>query len=206
MFVRPDSPPPRQPSPDFVPAPLPSPPVHSRLRNPSARALTPSVPPGLHKQLLSTRSCDQLGDRIRQPHCRLRTQSTHKHAPRSLPSLSPPHTPVLVPHARTPAHTVSRSPPPSPTTVSTPPPPVPPIPAFMLPSTDSKPIAQPRPINLSPFRFSEFDNISAISTPSDFLPKRCPPQPQPEKHKGVGMTCLRFFSLNRKGTPRTATV
>lgn len=48
IFVRPDSPPPRQPSPDIAPAPLPYP-HHPRrvVSQPKIRAVSPVLPPGL---------------------------------------------------------------------------------------------------------------------------------------------------------------
>ena len=49
IFVRPDSPPPRQPSPDIAIAPLPYPHHPRRVASqPKIRVVSPSHPPGLH--------------------------------------------------------------------------------------------------------------------------------------------------------------
>ncbi|KAF9008953.1 hypothetical protein BDQ17DRAFT_1349266 [Cyathus striatus] len=75
IFTRPDSPPPRQPSPELVPAPLPCPPPrhrHSELHL-RARATAPHTPPGLHpstpraRHLTITRSLDDIPKQPLQP-------------------------------------------------------------------------------------------------------------------------------------------
>ncbi|KAK7054261.1 hypothetical protein R3P38DRAFT_3171867 [Favolaschia claudopus] len=149
LFPRPDSPPPRSPSPEVVLAPLP-PPI--RRRTPSSRPARLSLQtsderpkferPHPQRPIASMRS---VGD--------LRRPPTPRTASSSRSVVSAPPTPrSLVPsspssqsrgHKRNLSFAVPyRSPPASPT-FSSPPPPVPPIPEFVLSPTDKKPVLHP---------------------------------------------------------------
>ncbi|TFK75789.1 hypothetical protein BDN72DRAFT_831222 [Pluteus cervinus] len=207
IFVRPDSPPPRAPTPEFVPTPLPSPYVRARVRTSSQQqpstfpgpSRSPIHPPGLSvppssKRLLVARSCDHIGDKARsssldpesngvprrtRSNLRLSTTTT-----RSLGTPSPPPQEYARDHRRVVSSMPSRHSPP----------PVPPIPGF---SSDIKFIAQPRPSQASSIRFPELD-ASSIHSDSSLMSsrKQCRSPPAPmEKQRSLGMTCLRFFSL-----------
>jgi len=196
IFTRPDSPPPRQPSPQFIPTPLPSPHIHARLRKSSSKQSLPptTTPPGLHsfpttnRLVHPVRSYDHLVTR-RSP------ASTSSHLtpspPRSLQIHSAPLAADIRPHRRCISHsTPYRSPPPSPTMASLPPP-VPPIPAFVL---EGKPSHTSQRASVTPIHL---DSISPLSE-SVFLPRKQARRPRPttpEKHSCVGMTCWKFFSL-----------
>jgi hypothetical protein len=202
IFTRPDSPPPRQPSPEFVPAPLPSPHLQARLRKSSSKqSLSPSVPPGLHpfpaphNFVHSTRSYDHLNERLERR--RISSSPVSSTMPRSISQNTIPSTSQSVdysrPYRRYLSHgTTYRSPPPSPT-ISSPPPPVPPIPAMATASKEVKPMPS-QPMSVAPIRIPNFDNVSPLSE-STFLPRQHPKVPLPQKQGGVGMTCLKFFSL-----------
>lgn len=215
IFARPDSPPPRQPSPDFLPAPLPSPHLRGRLRHSSSKqsfpSYSPPVPPGLnpaprsHKTIPSMRSYDHINGRNRtgEEYERKRTRSTLTASPpttpRSLPIPSSSRASEERPHRRCLSSAIPyRSPPPSPT-ISLAPPPVPPIPAFVLtPPADMKTRSRSlHPMSLTPIRLPELDNLPPLSEPTYRSQKQSrpqPPTPSPEKPKS-GMTCLKFFSL-----------
>lgn len=227
MFTRPDSPPPRQPSPEFVPTPLPSP--HLRLRNSSQKlspspSLSPLVPPGLNarqsRHLVSTRSDDHLSekansrrDAVHQDSGRRRTRSTL--------NVSPPTTPRSLPlPSPSPSHTFRRghrrclsfavpylSPPPSPTTAPLPPP-VPPIPAFALTPGDAKSTVHLQPTPITPIRLPELDTMSPLSPTPSFLPrKKGKSSSTSDGRKNTAMTCWKFFSLRNsssQGSIRTA--
>lgn len=206
IFVRPDSPPPRQPSPEFVPAPLPSPHLQARLRKSSSKqsiSSSPSLPPGLHLStglrnfVHSTRSYEQLGERSER---RRASSSPIVSPPTTPPSLPLPSTSLSVDHSRPSRRypscaTTYRSPPPSPS-IPSPPPPVPPIPAFVVTAPkEVKYMHHPsQPMSVSPIRLPDFDNVSPLSE-STYIPQPLPRVPPPQKHSGIGMTCLKFFSL-----------
>lgn len=228
IFVRPLSPPPRQPSPDFVPTPLPSPHIHTRARTSSQQfsgrvssSNTPSHPPGLDippsRRLAIARSCDHLADRARV----LRQELHPHHIPRRTRSnlqQLPPHLtnyPVTAPSPSSSAseHRDSQRK----TSFSTSscshssnsvfPPPVPRVPTSLLSSKESKTILHPRPVNVSSVRFPELDASSHCSNdvPSLMPRKLCKSPPVPhEKHKILGMTCLRFFSLRGSSHKHTS--
>ncbi|KAK0498603.1 hypothetical protein EDD18DRAFT_94464 [Armillaria luteobubalina] len=194
---RPQTPPPRLPSPDIAYTPL-GPPPRRHLRPTQGDRLT-------------ARSCDSLSQKARSALSKTPSKSSLKPArepttPRSLPAPSPPpRSPSFRPtHRRSLSFAIPyRSPPVSPTLASTPPP-VPPIPAFALNPTDKKPVirAPPSPI-VTPIYLPDFDAISPIApTPS----QRAVPQkrhvPAPST---IGMTCFKFFkSRNAHIPPRSA--
>ena len=197
IFTRPESPPPRQPSPEFVPAPLPSPHFQARLRKSSSKqSLSPSVPPGLHplpvpRNLVhSSRSHEHLGNwpegRRRTPSNPHTLSSTHRSPPTPPTSLSVDHASGR--HWRRSALQAGtyHSPPPSPA-IPSPPPPVPPIPAFVAAEVKHK--VSP-PMSKSPICLPDFDNVAVSTRQSRQQPKLPPLQ----NHSGIGMTCLKFFS------------
>lgn len=224
MYARPDSPPPRAPSPVLTHIPLPSPPPRNRGRVASARSLKPrghSRSPGLH-QLITARSCDHMSnsqndicDRDSEELARTRNRSTL-----TLPSLTLSHS-LSIPasshptefkprHRRSLSFAIPyRSPPLNPT-VASPPPPVPPMPEFMLSSPKVKPVsAYPATLTITPIYLPDIDEFSPISeTPtlvSNSLETKALHYSQ-QKRRGVGMTCLKFFALRNSRSSRNAAV
>ncbi|RDB22589.1 hypothetical protein Hypma_010054 [Hypsizygus marmoreus] len=220
IFTRPDSPPPRQPSPDIVHAPLPSPHLRARQRTSSSQlsmsSYSPATPPGLRplnhprRPILTVRSYDHLSERVRaEKHEEPQRRKTRSNlsaspptTPRSLPIPSATQFSDYPPHRRCLSNAIPyRSPPASPT-IAVPPPPVPPIPAFVLsPPAEIKSVHRPRPKVIMPIHLPELENISPLSESMCMPHKRSPSSP--EKQRSVGMTCLRFFSL-RNSKKRTA--
>jgi hypothetical protein len=208
IFTRPDSPPPRQPSPDILPTPLPHP---RRLPSqPKIRVQLPHPSRSLH----SMRSMDFTNEGGRMvsedghdsrslPRTRKRTRSTFTSSstPRSSPSPCPSTTDYLpdpVNHNRTLSVAIpSPSPSPTPTMVCS----VPPLPSSK-PSVvaSSNNIVCPKPVSLRPILFDQTDGLAAIDLQtagfqrklSKSNSKRLPPL---EKHKNVGLACLRFFGI-----------
>lgn len=219
-FCRPESPPPRQPSPELVLTSLPYPPIHSRVRgsSPASRRnpqLTLQLPSSLAgsqhpqgKTLLSSRSYDHLRENrnpmaLREPSANSRPRRVSSRlnvsapaTPRSLPSRSPPHSPnpnFKRGHRRSLSFAIPyRSPPPSPT-IAAPPPPVPPIPAFALTPTDRKPVLRTHPVDFAQIHLPELDGLSPISEKPTLSPRK---QTVPRADGSHGMTCLKFFSLH----------
>ncbi|PPQ83278.1 hypothetical protein CVT25_004018 [Psilocybe cyanescens] len=251
IFVRPDSPPPRQPSPDFLPAPLPYPHHPRRIASqPKIRVHSPSIPPGLHgrnKTLQSARSCDFVSSRPSEsrdeqdPRCsssssssdhglrhfRARTRSPNltvssMSSPRSSPGPSARNSPDFIPHHRRtlsvafafPSTPSSRST--SPTAVDSQ---VPPVPLVPYRYTGPQHIVCPTPLPLNkPIIFTNRDvEVAEIllevpSTPSPPLGEKASEGkdvlPPLEKHKSMGMACLKFFGIRststRQSPPRPA--
>jgi hypothetical protein len=207
IFTRPDSPPPRQPSPEFIPAPLPSPHLQARLRKSSSKiSLSPSVPPGLHSfptphnSVHSTRSYEHLGERSG----RRRISSTPVLSPLTRPHSTPLNNSPAPSHSLDHSRPYRRYPSHGPT-ISSPPPPVPPIPAMGTALREVKSIHSSQSISVAPICLPEFDSVSPVSE-STCLPRQHPTAPSPQKQRltGVGMTCLKFFSLrNTKQRPRS---
>ncbi|KAJ7590754.1 hypothetical protein C8J56DRAFT_933802 [Mycena floridula] len=191
MFTRPDSPPPRQPSPEPQIVAL-NPP---RTRRPLlSMQSAPAVPRQsdfltVEKKLQSVRSFEQLSTKRRAPRfnqCLASPPST----PRSLQLQTSPKSRQA--HRRSLSFAIPyRSPPPSPT-ISQPPPPVPPIPAFALSSTDKKPVLHRPP--LVPIYLPDLDPISPIGP----LTSGEPSVMRPQRRTGTmeAMTCSKFFSLH----------
>lgn len=251
IFVRPDSPPPRQPSPDFFPAPLPYPHHPRRIAShPKIRVHTPTIPPGLHgrtKTLQSARSCDVLSSRLaesrdpqssstRSPKLTVSSMSS----PRSSPASSARNSPDFVPHHRrtlsvafaTPES--SRSASPTATAVEHHIQQVPPVPSVPYRYTGPQHIICPTPVALNkPIIFTQRNSADATveeihfqvpvpSTPSPPLSDEKPktrssvesegaaaaPVPPLEKHKSMGIACLKFFGIRsnsaRQSPPRPA--
>ncbi|KAF9464430.1 hypothetical protein BDZ94DRAFT_1256418 [Collybia nuda] len=211
FFSRPDSPPPRQPSPDFLPAPLPSPHLRARLRHSSSKHslpnYSPSLPPGLTPDLFPRymRSYDHINasiDGFERKRARSALTASPPTTPRSLPVPSSSRASDERPHRRCLSSAIPyRSPPPSPT-ISLAPPPVPPIPAFVLtPLVDIKSPPRQKPSLTTPIHLPELDNLPSLPQPTRRSRKQSRPlplsTPSPEKHRSVGMTCLKFFSIRK---------
>ncbi|CAA7259877.1 unnamed protein product [Cyclocybe aegerita] len=244
FFARPDSPPPRAPSPDVLPEPLP---CHRHPRRvasqPKVRSPhhSPALPPGLHartRTLQSARSADVLSIRSKSSddsHSSVhsltmrpvKTRTTlgvyDSPSPRSTPSTSPSPTPspasssrnspdftrrhrrtlsVVVPHPG------SLSPN---TTTDSLLPPVPSVPAAYT-YTGPKHIICPKPMSFTPIYLPD---IEELSHPPPVAPPRTtvrvnaveqksptgttasktpsPPLPPLEKHRSMGIACLKFF-------------
>ncbi|KDR83619.1 hypothetical protein GALMADRAFT_133048 [Galerina marginata CBS 339.88] len=232
IFVRPASPPPRQPSPDVLPAPLPYPRHPRRVPSqPKIRVHSPALPPGLNartKPLHSARSYDFMSTRETKfsddghasPHSpRPRTLSTLNASPASTPSSSPAPSSRNSPdftsrHRRTlsVALPYSSSPSPSPT-VESEAPPVPPLPYRY---TGPQHIVCPKPMSLTsvatPILLSDIE-AARHTAPVPTMPPILEPKgfeqkytlPALEKHKSMGIACLKFFGLRSPTRqPRTA--
>ncbi|KAG2042313.1 hypothetical protein BDR03DRAFT_945025 [Suillus americanus] len=196
---RSQSPPPPMPSPELVPTPLPSPPpIHrnSRLTVPANNS--PPIPPRLigspllQNTLNASRSHDRLNRKAKEglfgedDEFGARKRALGKRSNSSLSSL-----PILSPSptriTRRGLSTRYRSPPPSPS-IASPPPPVPPIPAFMLTSTDKKSVVQsiPNKRATAPAQHALFDLSPSLSR------ARCKSTPQTPG----AMTCMQFFTMH----------
>jgi hypothetical protein len=201
------SPPPRMPSPQLLPTPLPSPPLHhqqSRSRlNPSSSQPKPPSPLGQPVASgLSIRPQPKLHAPRAQPPPPLDlslwldsddfgARRARSYSPPS--SLSPPEgrtqhdhrrgpTPISMTHPR--SRSRPRSPPPSPGRPLTPPPPVPPIPTHLLGVSSGKPALQPRSTHI---------------TPTDHMPN-LPSQSHPpllrKARSTNAMTCIHFLTVH----------
>jgi hypothetical protein len=193
IFVRPDSPPPRQPSPDITPAPLPYPHHPRRVASqPKIRVYSPSLPPGLQspsKTVQPARSYDHI--------TKAHSDSDHNSSmtpkrtsriqqplpPHSGPELNSRHRSTLtvaVPRRSSSLHVspVANPPLPSASTASV--------------SSSSKRTLRPQP--------NSFDSWMAANA----LPQRKPPSkpvlPPLEKHKSLGIACLRFFRFRNSSS------
>ena len=203
------SPPPRMPSPQLLPTPLPSPPLHHQQSRTRLSAHSQSKPPSPLFKPAATSSSPILSQR-------------KLHAPRALPhppldinlwldgddfgtrrerSVSPPASryptppagsvypnntrrpaPISTTHPR--SRSRPRSPPPSPGRPGTPPP-VPPIPTQFLGASPEKPVLTPRSSNhLSPV--SRIPNLPPPQSHSPFLRK---------SRSSDAMTCIRLLTL-----------
>lgn len=183
IFVRPDSPPPRQPSPDITPSPLPYP-HHPRrvVSQPKIRVHSPSPsrPPGLQppaKTVQPARSYDRITN----------SHNDHDITPRIQQPLPFRNLPELNSHNRaTLSVAVARRSSVHVCPVSDPP--LPPSPAASEASSSSKRTLRPQP--------NSFDSFY-LETGANAIPQRKPTSkpvlPPLEKHKSLGMACLRFF-------------
>lgn len=201
-FVRPESPPPRQPSPDITYTPLNPPRARRPLLSMQSTSSAPTIGSLRPKALHSARSCDQLRDR---EHTKRKRDSTRSKASSNGPS-TPRSLQIQLPTSTSPSPSSKRrslsfaipyrSPPASPT-LSSPPPPVPPIPAFALDPAYKKPVLHPLPSNNS-YTLPDLDSISPISTSMFELPRRYRKTGPavPDGRDLVAMTCSKFFSLH----------
>ncbi|KXN86418.1 hypothetical protein AN958_10280 [Leucoagaricus sp. SymC.cos] len=197
---RPESPPPRAPSPPllaFTPLPCPSSRANRKL---SSSSSAPSLPPGLQQErtILTVRSYEHLSPRKaelaahRQPK-RIRSALGHTSSGVRTNSLPEPFTqPVAVrPHQRALSLTSRTSPPPSPK-LQTPPPPVPPIPSFILTPADKKSSRSTDAV--TPIYLPDIDPVSPITDlPASVL--KSSGKAGLVKTRSAGMTCLKFFNL-----------
>ncbi len=203
------SPPPRLPSPQLLPTPLPSPPLHHQQSRTRLNTPTQSKPPSPLFKPAASSSSPVIPQR-------------KLHAPRALPhppldinlwldgddfgarrerSVSPSTryptppagsvnhnnkrqpAPISTTHAR--SRSRPRSPPPSPGRPGTPPP-VPPIPTHFLGASPEKPVLEPRSSN----------HLSPVT--------RIPNLPPPQSHSPLlrksrssnAMTCIRLLTLH----------
>ncbi|KAF8812561.1 hypothetical protein BYT27DRAFT_7335811 [Phlegmacium glaucopus] len=197
IFVRPDSPPPRQPSPDIPPTPLPYPHHPRRVASqPKIRIYSPSHPPGLQsptKTIQPVRSHDHMTKAHSDhnsfviPMMRTRSTSRTQH-------LSPSRSALDLGSRRKSTLTMAV---PRCSSVHVYPvtnPPLPPAPAALdLPSVAP---SSKRTLRLQPNSFDAFylDGMGGNSLPQRKPPSK-PALPPLERHKSLGMACLRLFRL-----------
>ncbi|CAK5275498.1 unnamed protein product, partial [Mycena citricolor] len=230
---RPDSPPPRSPSPDVVLSPLPAPRRHpprpSRLSLQNNSTTRQQLPVESKRSLTAMRSCGEL-----------RNVSGVRSAPVSRPVRSAPSTPRTTappspsdPNFRRPAkRTLSyavpyRSPPASPTLSFSPPPPVPPVPDFVLSPGDKKPVIHAAPpttartsrVYLPAWeQFGVIPDLVAGSAPArkrrvSTSPRRADPAAKASPASTAAtalpsapMTCATYFALHNSSEQRTTPV
>jgi hypothetical protein len=183
IFVRPDSPPPRQPSPDITLAPLPYPHHPRRVASHSKiRAVSPARPPGLQlpiRTIHSARSYDHMtsvhidDNSLLTP--RKRTPPTLRMQQPFGQELNPRHMSTLTVtavHRRSSVHVCP---------VANPP----------LPPSGPKRTLRPHP--------NSFDSLYLPEMDASAIPQRKPPSkfvlPSFKKHKSLSMACLRFFCI-----------
>ncbi|KAF8663477.1 hypothetical protein AX16_001045 [Volvariella volvacea WC 439] len=221
LFVRPDSPPPRQPSPDFVPAPLPSPYTRLRVRTSSQQQSScsdssgpPALPPGLGipaqgKRLLVARSCDHIGERAKAWREDADYSEKRLH---SGPALSPQAT-NRSSLLRSYSSKASRGARHEHRYTMLPAPPYSPLPG---PTNHSPPTTTHVDVDSSPFPTKpaprpQQSQASSIRFPTTLPHKKSDsclllrkqdkaPSIPPEKHRSLGMACLRFFLRSRNGS------
>ncbi|KAL9712857.1 hypothetical protein Ac2012v2_004096 [Leucoagaricus gongylophorus] len=189
---RPESPPPRAPSPPLCAfTPLPSP---SSRKPSSSSSSSPSLPPGLRhdRSLLTVRSCELLSPRRsdlhRQPK-RIRSAMDNISSASRTQSLSEPiNRPLASPqHQRTTSLTSRASPPPSPH-FQMPPLPVPQIPLCVLTQADKSPTCSSDSLSGTTIYLPDLEPVSSSVLKSS---KRT----GLGRTKAAGMTCLKFLTL-----------
>jgi hypothetical protein len=180
IFVRPDSPPPRQPSPDIPHTPLPYPHHPRRVTSqPKFRAVSPARPPGLQvpsRTIQPTRSHDHLRNVHSDDNSfltlRKRTPLSSRMEQPFGPELqvNPVHMSTLTVtavHRRSSVHVC-------------------PVPNPPLPSSSSKRT-----------HLNSFDSLYLPEMDASAIPQRKPPSksvfPPLKKQKSLSMACLRFF-------------
>ena len=179
IFVRPDSPPPRQPSPDIPTAPLPYP-HHPRrtVSHPKIRAESPTHPPGLQvptRTVQYARSYDHLTSAVSDNSRltpRTRAPPTLRMQQPFSPELNPMHMSTLTRtavHRRASVHVY-------------------PVANPSLPPSGPKRTLRPHP--------NSFDSLYLPEMDASPIPQRKSPSksvlPSLKKHKSLSM-CLRFF-------------
>jgi hypothetical protein len=204
------SPPPRLPSPQLLPTPLPSPPLHHQQSRPRFNASTSSQPkpPSPLGQPMAPGSPIRLQPKLHAPRAQppppldislwldgddFGARRARSYSPSSPSSPCSPSegrtqhdqrrrpTPISTTHPR--SRTRPRSPPPSPGRPTTPPP-VPPIPTHFLGVSPGKPILQPRSTNLTPT-----DRLSD-------LPSQSHPPLLRKSRSTSAMTCIHFLTVH----------
>ena len=196
------SPPPRMPSPQLLPTPLPSPPLHHQQSRPRLNATSSQPkPPSPLGQPAAPGSPIRSQPNLHAPRAQppppldmslwldgddFGARRARSHSPPS--PCPPPEGPTQYDHRRRPtpistAHPRSRSrprsPPPSPGRPLTPPP-VPPIPTHLLSVSPAKPVFQPRSMYLAPI-----DHRAN-------LPNRSRPPLLRKARSTNAMTCISF--------------
>ena len=190
IFVRPESPPPRQPSPDITPAPLPYPHHPRRVASqPKIRVCSPSPsrPPGLQSPPTRTLQSARSYDHMMQAHSDHNAPMTPRRRalPTSRTRRSGPHRLALTRRSSIHVCPVANSP-------------LPPAPA----SLSSKRILRPQPISFDSLYLPHKDEIdpNALTQPKPSTnPVILPPL---QKHQGLGMACLRFFRFRNSCTSK----
>lgn len=194
IFARPDSPPPRQPSPEIPHAPLPYPHHPRRVSsNPKIKAVSPARPPGLQLPTRIVQSARSY-DHITSAHSddgslltpRKRSHPTLKMQQPFGPELNPRHMSTLTVTAVHRRASVPVCP------VANPP----------LPPSDPKRTLRPHP--------NSFDSLYIPAMDANAIPQRKPPSksvlPSLKKHKSLSLACLRFFRIrNPSQSERIAT-
>ncbi|KAJ7682657.1 hypothetical protein DFH06DRAFT_1161763 [Mycena polygramma] len=203
FFARPDSPPPRSPSPEVVLASLPPPrrrqsrPTHLSLQSTDQRPK-----PTSQRKLATMRSCGDLRH-PQTPKSAARSAFSVPPTPRSLAPSSPSGSSFRRGHTRTLSFAVPyRSPPASPT-ISSPPPPVPRIPEFVLSPTDKKPVlhspAAAAPTRVNHIYLPEWEQFTVAPPP---LKTRASMTSMSSRGRTASppapMTCSTFFALHNE--------
>jgi len=199
LCSRPESPPPRAPSPPlYAFTPLPSPSSRAVRKPSSSLSSAPTLPPGLQqdRSLLTVRSCELLSPRRsdfhRQPK-RIRSAMDHISSSRTQ-SLSEPIIRPLAspPHQRTVSLTSRSSPPPSPQS-QMPLPPVPQIPLCALTQADKSSTYSSDSLLGTTIYLPDIEPIPSITElPTSVLK---PSKKGLGRTKAAGMTCLKFLTL-----------
>ena len=181
IFVRPDSPPPRQPSPDITPTPLPYPHHPRRVASqPKFRPVSPARPPGLQlptRTVQPARSYDHITNAYSDDNdlstSRKRAPPTSRMQQPFGPGLNPRQMSTLTVtavHRRSSVHVCQ---------VANPP----------LPPSGPKRTLRPHPNSFDSLYLPEMD---ANAIPQRKLPSK-PVLPPLKKQKSLSMACLRFF-------------
>jgi hypothetical protein len=187
IFVRPDSPPPRQPSPDITPAPLPYPHHPRRVASqPKIRVVSPSRPPGLQSPIRTiqpVRSYDHMSKTHNDDSGFLtpRTRTSPKsriQQPSRAPELTPPHMSTLTVH-------------------------VCPVANSSPAASSSKRTLRSHPNSFESLYLPQIDEMGASAIPHCKAPSTSVLPPL-DKHKSLGMACLRFFRIRTSSRHVTA--
>ena len=194
---RPDSPPPRQPSPDILPAPLPYPRHPRRIHSQPKIKIHPSpaLPPGLRPK--PARSYDFLRTDTDNSSARKQTQSIlAPSSTQSTPCSSRAPSVKNVHFAPTHRRTLSVAFPSPPSTPS----PAPSEHSLTVPYryTGPRHIVSPQPVSAVPIVLPDLDlPRSGVRFPPAALPEDTVTQAPPalERHKSMGMACLKFFGI-----------
>ncbi|TEB35627.1 hypothetical protein FA13DRAFT_1362074 [Coprinellus micaceus] len=202
-FDRPDSPPPRAPSPEQVHTPLPSPHLRAQRRKQQhQRASSPLAPPGLAppRTLLQSRSFDQINRDPNHHTLKRRTRSNleqpNEPAPNSSSAFHHRRTTSVSTHPCSPPLTPgssSRS-----SRVSSPVPPVPPLPD----SARSSPLFKPHLRNqVTPIYLPELNDLSPVAQRSTLsIPPTTPVSAPATTEKKSIKRLPSLFSINTAAT------
>ncbi|KAF8621644.1 hypothetical protein AX15_007662 [Amanita polypyramis BW_CC] len=183
MYPRPDSPPPRQPSPDLVPTPLSTPPRYARGRvdSPKPPLRSPS------QQLTTSRSYDGFGNNKRSHKCsRSLMQSRSYDNIRLREDLPLSQTTTTSHESPKKARCITFCP--SPSLQTAVPPPVPPLPAFLRMRSDDLDVEKSSELSC--------DGLFGLTSSStkESTRRQCRSPPPPVKRRLVPFTRIRLFS------------